>query len=269
MALRVAEFMSTQDAERMAKWARPLVTIHPCPVEVAKWRSGRRGRSRILVPEALARWERNRQILHELAHPLLDVGLVGHAGTMDAGERRLFAQAAGADDWEEFLADELVLALRLPSRLVNGIGDVDEIARVTGLPWGPVARRLRRLEGETLELRYVPYWCAARELRLEYHPAAPLGVGASLRLARGGEPEAEPLLRVPVNAANRHAREMRLKADMVALRAPELLVKYARYAAPGGEAGPPVAAPGPIPLAICMEELRDWGFGTRDCLDGK
>lgn len=240
MALRVPGWLSTRDAERIARWLRPVVTVRRCGVADAYWRAASAGRSRVLLPDTLSAWHANRALIHELAHPLLDVGMGPIIDGMTSEERAGYRQARRGSQWEEELADEFVMALRLPSALVTAVDDVPEIARLTGLSWAAVARRRSVLNGQAVRLTWVPYWSAARAFTLERTEAGfQVREGAALRIRAGAGPEGS------------RARELRLKADLAALRPREFLAKYRAFRVDG----PPADGQ---PLPVEMDELRQW-----------
>lgn len=250
LAVPVRGFPTTHDAPRIATWARPLVSVLRQRVRRPFCRTCRRGRSRILMPDDLAQWEFRYQLFHELAHPLLDVGLGGVVDGASDDERQAYRLIRDADRHEEALADYFVTALRLPSSLIVDFrGDLNEIGMLTGMPWDTIARRQRELKGQVLNLTWVPYWCAGRSYRLEYHA----GAEASLLL---WEPEADrPAFRFPCDRTNRHKREIRIKADLVALRPKEFAIKWGCYQV---KEGPVACAPHPEELPLSISELREW-----------
>jgi hypothetical protein len=248
LALRRPGWLMVHDAPAVLNWMRPWVTMQRCGLPEAVWRQARHHRHRLLMPEDLAAWEANRRLLHELGHPLLGVGMAQITQQMTPAERHDFKSAAGAEAYEEWLVDELILALRMPGRLMRQIGDVEQIVRLTRIPWGMVQRRLRTLGDEALHLTWVPYWAAARTLALEYHggarPCFWVREGDAVRVV------------VPADAAERGARELRLKADLFALRPTEFLAKYRDF--------PPPArlerfhSLQPRRLAVEPDELHAW-----------
>lgn len=250
LAARITGCLSTRGGERVLAWARPLISVRRCRAREAKWRPGRDG-YRLLVPSALGRYAAAGVALHELAHPLLDVRLTDVADDLlrTAGEderERCRRQRAKVDRWQEELADELVLALRLPSRLVLAIGDAAELSRETGLPWEVALRRVRTVGGHTFDLTYLPRWCAAWRYHLAYHP----GLFPALALCEGSEVR----LWVPTGGELRERRRLALQADLVALKPAELLAKYRRFRVdPEGLRG---AALRPRCLAVDLAELR-------------
>lgn len=248
MAIRRPDGLSTLEAARLAKWEQGLVTVRHCAIQNAHWRPGLvlGGPSRILLPEQLPRWDQRRRLMHELAHPLLDVGLSLVADGMTRDEKQSFRQARQAEKHEEQLADDLVVALRIPSHLAARYGDVRDLADFAGMPWSIVERRVARLRGTVFQLTYRPHWCAARNLTLEYLPApAPL-----LRVLRGEE----LVMQVGVDGITRDAYRMRLSADLVAMREGEFRNKYARYRAPPD----PCCPWRPRRIRVDLEELHAW-----------
>lgn len=248
LAVRRPEGLATLEAERLARWEGGLVTVRRCPVESAKWRPGLRPNSpsRILLPEALRRWDASARLLHELAHPLLHVGLGAVADVMEGDEARQFPLARRAEQHEEQLADHLVLALRLPTHVCAVSPDPRELADRVGLAWSVVERRCRQLRGQELRFTSLPLWCAGRAYELAYH-AAP---EASLQV-RVGE---QYLFRIPVDGVTRTARELRLKADLMAFRPEEFQLKYARFRSEDLADGPWRRQV----LPVCMDELYAW-----------
>lgn len=248
LAVRRPDGLATLEAERLARWEGGLVRVRRCPVADAKWRPGLRrdSPSRILIPASLRRWDASARLLHELAHPLLHVGLGAVADVMEGDEARRFPLARRAEQHEEQLADHLVLALRLPTHVVAAHIDPRELANQVGLPWSVVEKRCQQLRGQVLRFTSLPLWCAGRAYELAYHPAPE----ASLQVAAAGQ----PLLRIPVDGTTRAAREMRLKADLVAFRPQEFQLKYARFRREDLAAGPWRRQV----LPVCMDELYAW-----------
>ncbi|MFN3652566.1 MAG: hypothetical protein ACK47B_23565 [Armatimonadota bacterium] len=246
LRLGLTSWMSVQQTPLLLKWASPLVTVRRCGVEQASWRPARGGRHRILVPEQLSAWQRNRLALHEMAHALLDVGFSAIAQSMDDQERLQYRVAARADKHEEELADELILAIRMPMHLVAEINDAEKISELTELPWNIADRRVRRVNGEVLRLNYLPAWCAARRFRLELHT----GPTESLVLLDTERPR----LRIPVSAKTRADREVRLKGDLLAMRPQEILAKYRSFAVETL----PALCRRPRWLPVQLDELQAW-----------
>ncbi len=229
-------WMSTRGVARILAWARPVVTVRRCTlVRKARWApAALPGRSRITLPEGLPPWESWRQTLHELGHAFMHVGLGGLVDTMSPEERRRFPLATGAERLEEQLADDFVLALRLPARLLLPEAAplrpdlrVPQLARELNVPARWVRRRLDQLEEGYPVLHYLPRWCAARELSLEAHTDG-------LRVLDRDR----PLLRVPADRRGSRVREQRLQADLFALRRREFLAKYEAFLLPY-DAAPP------------------------------
>lgn len=247
IAQREPGWLSTRGVERLIRWMRPLIVVRRCRVREPKWRPTDDGRSRILIPEEAGRWQWCRYVLHELGHPLLDVGLADVVQDAAPEERRRFRIATQAGRWEEELAERFTVCLQLPARRVQALRDPHEIALETGLPWRVVHRRTRELAGECFQLRTVPHWSAARAFTL----GEQTGPAAALWLLQGDIAH----VRIPVDRANRQRRFHRLRADLVALRPAEMLAKYRQFAA---ESQPYTSLPS---LEIDMEELRAWaGF---------
>ena len=228
-ALGIEGWFRPVDTAKLARWLRPWVKIRRCQVADTSYRRARSGAGRILVPDRWQSWYLTRAVLHEFAHPLLDVGMGEIADIMAPVERRQFREAVRCEEPEERLADEFVLALRLPARLVLPFRDcwdpVKALMEATSMPAWPVIHRWRQLDSAGWELPKLdrpPRWSAAAIHRLEFRarPEPVLWVCEQDRRA----------FCIPAPPRQREGRERRLKLDLAALRPVEFRLKYARYA---------------------------------------
>jgi hypothetical protein len=236
LALRLPGGMTTHDVERAVRWGRRWITVdRSCAYREVRWQTDRDGAHFIALPASLPRWQANRALLHELAHPLLHVGMGVVTRDATPEERALHPLTRDRRRYEEELANELDLALRLPGRWTQGMGDVEGIARETGLPYAWIHRRLRTLNGHALDLTWIPYWSAARAFRVERHGGTLLVLDGDTPLCRTGLERRLPLL-----------------AALMALRPVEF-----RAMVRGCRIGEGLSLR-PRSMAIDMEELRAW-----------
>lgn len=219
IALRRPLGLDLRDGRLLEHYLRHVAVVRRCSVERPTWRPGRDGRGRILLPRTLPYWRAMRAKFHEFAHPLLEVG--GSSIVLEASEaeRSQHRQAADIHTHEEWLADLMALALRVPAHLVTSAGCPEAISRYTGLPPATIARRIYWVEREPIELRRIPRWSAGAVWTILHQsgPAACLWVV---------DAEERPLFRVPVDRTNLRHRIFRLQADLLALRPQEVRLRY-------------------------------------------
>lgn len=244
----------TNRLRALEAWLFPLIQCGPTTAAEPFWTPLANGCSLLNIPDALKPFLRRRKQWHEVAHELLDVGLTGLADSATEEEKRKFPLLKEAEKKEELLTTYLVDAIQMPAWKMFD-ADIPELARRSGFSYGMLARRLRSLRGQPFELNYVPNWSAARFYRLEWHPTTVKGLSPSMLLFRRNEREL-PDFRIPIpEGPDQHDREMRIKADLLALRAKQFAGKYGYFATQGI---PVPRSPFARALGVRVGELRAW-----------
>ena len=252
LAVPRLDWFHTNQVELLHHWLFPLLQVEQAPVLQPMWCPLANGCSKVLVPKDLQPYFRRKRTWHEVGHLLVDVGLSHLADSADPEERKRFPLVGEAERREEELIANLVDAIQMPAPLVGKHKTLEEIARQTGFPFGVIARRLRTMRGQVFRLNYLPAWSAARFYRLEFHPAGTADDSHSLLLFR--QSEVSPDFRIPVTNDDLDERVMRLKADLLALRAKELAGKYGYFAV----REPVRRSPHACVLGVDLDELRAW-----------
>jgi hypothetical protein len=242
LALRIREFPEEGDLDRLVEWLDGCIRVRYSPVEVGMCVHREDHRAVITLPEGITGPELDLILAEELGHYLLTRGMAALLRGMSEEEPRLLRLARRWEWGDEALVREFVQAWFLPSCLVQGCRDDDELCYRSRCAPAVVRRRRESLAGQVVELEGPPRWSAGREYRLVEQAVSgqPL-----LQVVRRGE--REPRFLLPAGEEGARGAALQLSADLIALTSVEWEIKYGPFRCEGAQ-----------PVEISIEELEAW-----------